>query len=205
MSLTCTTVHGNTRSLTHWVRPRIEPSSSQILIRFINCCATMGTPVFIFLLFFFFFFLPCSRHAEVPGSDQTHTTAVTWAPVVTTLDPYCTAPEGNSIFFTLTVISNFVSFFPALLRYNWYIALHTFKWCNIWSLDKHIYYEMITTIRLVNSSVISLGYLFVCVVRTFKIYSRSTFKYEKKWYFLHLYIICHVAQREQISFVRTTV
>ena len=31
-----TTAHGNTRSLTHWARPEIEPSSSWILVRFVT-------------------------------------------------------------------------------------------------------------------------------------------------------------------------
>ena len=31
-----TTVHGNARSLTHWVRPEIEPKSSWMLVRFVN-------------------------------------------------------------------------------------------------------------------------------------------------------------------------
>ena len=44
-SLICdTTAHGNARSLSHWVRPGIEPESSWILVRFVNHWATMGTP-----------------------------------------------------------------------------------------------------------------------------------------------------------------
>ena len=35
-STTCTTAHGNARSLTHWARPRIEPANSQIPVRFDN-------------------------------------------------------------------------------------------------------------------------------------------------------------------------
>ena len=34
--VTYTTPHGNTRSLTHWVRPEIEPTSSWILVRFVT-------------------------------------------------------------------------------------------------------------------------------------------------------------------------
>ena len=34
-SLTYTTAHSNTRSLTHWTRPGIKPESSRILVRFI--------------------------------------------------------------------------------------------------------------------------------------------------------------------------
>ena len=34
--MTYTTAHGNAGSLTHWVRPGIEPTSSWILVRFIS-------------------------------------------------------------------------------------------------------------------------------------------------------------------------
>ena len=37
MSAACTTVHGNTGSLTHRVRPGIKPASSWILVRFLTC------------------------------------------------------------------------------------------------------------------------------------------------------------------------
>ena len=36
MSATYTTTHGNTRSLTHWARPRIKLSSSQMLVTFVS-------------------------------------------------------------------------------------------------------------------------------------------------------------------------
>ena len=36
MSATYTTAHSNTRPLTHWERPGIEPASSWILVRFIS-------------------------------------------------------------------------------------------------------------------------------------------------------------------------
>ena len=35
-SATYTTAHGNARSLTHWVRPGIEPASSWILVGFVS-------------------------------------------------------------------------------------------------------------------------------------------------------------------------
>ena len=41
---TYTTAHGNTRSLTHWARTEIEPVSSWMPVRFVNCWATMGSP-----------------------------------------------------------------------------------------------------------------------------------------------------------------
>ena len=36
MSLTYTTAHGNARSLTHWVRPGIEPTSAWTWVRFVT-------------------------------------------------------------------------------------------------------------------------------------------------------------------------
>ena len=43
-SATYTTVHGNAGSLTHWAGPGIQPTSSWMLVAFINHWATMGTP-----------------------------------------------------------------------------------------------------------------------------------------------------------------
>ena len=37
--------HSNWRSLTHWVRLGIKPESSWILVRFLTCWATTGTPL----------------------------------------------------------------------------------------------------------------------------------------------------------------
>ena len=47
-SATYTTAHGNTGSLTHWVRPGIEPSTSWLLVGFVNHWAMTGTPVHSF-------------------------------------------------------------------------------------------------------------------------------------------------------------
>ena len=44
MSVTYTTAHGNTRSLTHWARTGIEPATSWILVSFVNHWAMKGTP-----------------------------------------------------------------------------------------------------------------------------------------------------------------
>ena len=44
-SVTYTTVHGNTGSITHWARPGIELESSWILVGFVNHWATTGAPV----------------------------------------------------------------------------------------------------------------------------------------------------------------
>ena len=43
-SVTHTTAHSNARSLTHWVRPGIEPASVRMPVRFVNCWTTTGTP-----------------------------------------------------------------------------------------------------------------------------------------------------------------
>ena len=42
-SMTYTTTLGKARSLTHWARPGIEPTSSWMLVGFVNCWATMGS------------------------------------------------------------------------------------------------------------------------------------------------------------------
>ena len=42
--VTYTTAHGNIRSLTHWERPGIEPTTSCILVGFVTHWATTGTP-----------------------------------------------------------------------------------------------------------------------------------------------------------------
>ena len=45
-----TTAHGNSRSLTQWVRPGIEPTSSWMLAGFVNHWAMKGTPSLTFFL-----------------------------------------------------------------------------------------------------------------------------------------------------------
>ena len=42
-SATYTTLHGNTRSLTHWARPGIKPETSWFLVGFVNNWATKAT------------------------------------------------------------------------------------------------------------------------------------------------------------------
>ena len=44
-SATSTTAQGNTRSLTHWVRPGIKPATSWFLVGFVFRWAAIGTPV----------------------------------------------------------------------------------------------------------------------------------------------------------------
>ena len=43
-SVTYTTAHGTTGSLTHWARPEIKPAISWFLVGFISHWATTGTP-----------------------------------------------------------------------------------------------------------------------------------------------------------------
>ena len=42
-SLVCD-LHGKARSLTHWARPGIEPTTSRFLVGFVNRCTSTGTP-----------------------------------------------------------------------------------------------------------------------------------------------------------------
>ena len=44
VSASYTTAHSNARSLMHWARPGIEPTSSWILVVFVNHWDTTGTP-----------------------------------------------------------------------------------------------------------------------------------------------------------------
>ena len=43
--VTYITAHSNAGSLTQWARPGMEPATSWFLVRFVNHCATTGTPV----------------------------------------------------------------------------------------------------------------------------------------------------------------
>ena len=72
-SMSYTTAKSNAGSLTHWARPKIKPTSSWILVVFINCWATKGTPIF-FLLFHYntsssIFWYPCNvKHKQNMGT-----------------------------------------------------------------------------------------------------------------------------------------
>jgi len=60
MSASYTTAHGNTRSLTHWARPEIEPTYSWILVRCVSTALQQEIPFpFFFFFSFFFFSHPC--------------------------------------------------------------------------------------------------------------------------------------------------
>ena len=48
-----TTAHGNAGSLTHWVRPGIEPASSWILVRFVSTEPWWELPLPLFFMFQF--------------------------------------------------------------------------------------------------------------------------------------------------------
>ena len=50
MSVTYTTAHGNTGSLTHWARAGTEPATSWFLVGFVNRCAMTGTPSPVFVI-----------------------------------------------------------------------------------------------------------------------------------------------------------
>ena len=60
-SATYTTAHSNAGSLTHCVRPGIEPVSSWILVRFLTCWTTAGSQrFFIYFVLFCFVFSFCN-------------------------------------------------------------------------------------------------------------------------------------------------
>ena len=80
--VTYTTAHGNTTSVTHWARPGIEPTSSWILVSFINRWAMKGTPALpwclchcsssssYFIADFFFFIFCCLQTPNVVVSSS---------------------------------------------------------------------------------------------------------------------------------------
>ena len=88
MSAIYTTAHGNT-SPTQWARPGIEPTSSWILVRFVNLWVMKGTPClfvfnescnvyfsldFFFFVCIFFFFATQTVSGSSWARDRTYTT-----------------------------------------------------------------------------------------------------------------------------------
>ena len=66
-----TTAHGNAGSLTHWVRPGVEPTTLWFLVGFISALPQRELLLFPFLsfflsLFFFYFFGLHLQHMEIP-------------------------------------------------------------------------------------------------------------------------------------------
>ena len=64
-SATYTTAHGNTRSLTHWARPGIEPATSCLLVGFVS-------PAPRWELRHFFFFLIEERELDHPQMSSVY-------------------------------------------------------------------------------------------------------------------------------------
>ena len=61
----------------------------------------------------------------------------------------------------INIIKTDIVFLPGSLRYNWYTILYRFKVYN--EMDTHIYWEMTIIIKLVNISITSHNYHFLCV------------------------------------------
>ena len=66
----------NTGSLTHWARPGIEPSSSWIIVEFLACWATTGTPAS-----FYTSYLRISCMAQLVKGSGVVTVVAHFAPV----------------------------------------------------------------------------------------------------------------------------
>ena len=76
-SVTYITACGNTDSLTHWVRPGIKPASSWILVGFLTCSATMGTPIhFLNCCIYHDGFIMCLNIGE--GKSPLHSLFKSW-------------------------------------------------------------------------------------------------------------------------------
>ena len=69
-SATYTTAHSNAGSLTHWVRPGMEPATLWFLVGFVNHWATTGTPENFKLYVRGSHLWPVSFLVESPSSDQ---------------------------------------------------------------------------------------------------------------------------------------
>ena len=63
---------GNTRSLTHWARLGIEPTSSWILSGFITQWVTTGTPYFSFSIAFILFFNILNLEFQLHNINQSY-------------------------------------------------------------------------------------------------------------------------------------
>lgn len=95
---------------------------------------------------------------------------------------------GLYSYFSIIVYDLFscFSFFLILSKYNWHITLCKFQ---VYSLMIRYTYvcKMIPTIRLVNGSITSHNYIFLCVVRTLKIYSLSNFEVSNTAFFFTMF------------------
>ena len=69
-SLTYTTAHGNTRSLTHWMRPGIEPTISWFLVRFVSTGPRQELSIAVS-----FYVLPSFFHISFPLKALTKTSS----------------------------------------------------------------------------------------------------------------------------------
>ena len=70
-SMTHTTAHNSTGSLTHWARPGIEPATTRFLVGFVNHCAMTKTPRFSVLkaVIYSTFSVPFYNHIRKPNND----------------------------------------------------------------------------------------------------------------------------------------
>ena len=144
VSATYTAAHGNTRSLTHWVRPEIEPASSWMRVRFVSAEPWMGTPALfslvcpfsLFLQFTFtalsdlgfFFCHSCSIwkfQAGVESAPQLCQCRILWPSW--SLNPLCHG--GNVLGFFLVVGCELEFFLTA--PWNW-IKYHSFQLCSVY-------------------------------------------------------------------------
>ena len=69
MSMTCTTVHSNAGSLTHWVRPGIKPASSWILVIFVSAEPLQELPQRIILKIIYLEFVFKIREPEISNNN----------------------------------------------------------------------------------------------------------------------------------------
>ena len=131
MSATYIRDHGNAGSLTHWVRPGIEPTSSWILVRLIYTepwWELLFLSLWNFLLFVYLFVVvlcQCLWHAEVPGPGA--------EPVPHNSDLSCWSDNNGSLTHcTMREFQKFLFCFVLFLNQEWVLNFINCFFCINW-------------------------------------------------------------------------
>ena len=82
-----TTAHSNAGSLTHWVRPGMEPASSWILVGFVTAEPQQELPHFCNLASAFYFY-SCSSSRFKNNNNNNNNGPSGWIPVLETQVPW---------------------------------------------------------------------------------------------------------------------
>ena len=131
--------HGNTRSLTHWVRPGIKPASSQIKYYFLSPRTleeTHKSTILIFYVLSFFYDLIGTKKGE-----HRYPTASGFLFLLGSLTVFALWGWPNFIWsYTVIVITSFVliSLFAVKSALIWFML---FCCCYFWSKTRYWYWD----------------------------------------------------------------